>query len=235
MALLTFRKRRVLGSSFVESFPLDPGLLAAPDLPESTPWQQVPFLVLDLETSGLDPASDMILSIGTVPVDRGRIRLSGAWTSLVALPPGHLVPEKSIRIHHILPDRLAHAPPLRTVLTLLLHRLQGRILVVHVQAVDQAFLHHAFLRVFGRPFRWPLVDTARLASFFAEQPLLGTEAGPLRSLRLPDVARALGIPVDRHHEALGDAILCGEVLLGLAARLQKMGRGTMGDLLRARV
>ncbi|MBP7126282.1 3'-5' exonuclease [Myxococcota bacterium] len=233
MALLTARNRRIPGVSRREPLPGPTNLPVPPEPPDSTPWRQVPFLALDLETGGLDPVSDPILSVGTVPIDGGRIRLSEAWTSLVAPPPERPVTAGSIRIHHLLPDRLRSAPPLRQVLALLLPRLEGRVLVVHVRAVDQEFLQHAFQRIFGVPFRWPIVDTARLASFFAEQPLLGSDAGPLRSLRLPDVAGALGIPVDRHHEALGDALLCGEVLLGLASRLERMGRGTLGDLLRA--
>lgn len=234
MALLTSRHRRLLGPSPGVPLPVSPpDLPEPPHLPDGTPWRQVPFLALDLETSGLDPATDAILSIGTVPLDGDRIRPGQAWSSLVAPPSGHPIPERSIRIHHLLPDRLLGAPPLRQVLPLLLDRLRGRVLVVHVQAVDHGFLHRAFLRTYGVPFRWPLVDTARLASFFAEQPLLGSGTGPHRSLRLPDVAGALGIPVDRHHEALGDALLCGEVLLGLASRLERMGRGTIRDLLRA--
>lgn len=233
MALLISRNRRLPGSSPRSPLPGPRNLPVPPEPPESTPWREVPFLALDLETGGLDPVSDPILSVGTVPIDGGRLRLSEAWTSLVTPPPDRPVSEGSIRIHHLLPDRLRGAPPLRQVLAMLLPRLEGRVLVVHVRSIDQEFLHHAFLRTFGMPFRWPLIDTARLASFFAEQPLLGSDAGPLRSLRLPDVARALGIPVDRHHEALGDALLCGEVLLGLASRLERMGRGTLGDLLRA--
>ena len=62
-----------------------------------TPWREAAFCVVDLETTGLDPRTDAILAWAAVPVDGGRVVLSGAREGLVR-PPGS-VPAESIRIH----------------------------------------------------------------------------------------------------------------------------------------
>ena len=49
----------------------------------SPPWDAVTYWALDLETGGLDPRSDPILSVGMVPIRAGGIRLGEAWSSLV--------------------------------------------------------------------------------------------------------------------------------------------------------
>ena len=41
----------------------------------SPPWDAVTYWALDLETGGLDPRHDPILSVGMVPVRSGGIRL----------------------------------------------------------------------------------------------------------------------------------------------------------------
>ena len=58
----------------------------------------------------------------------------------------------------------------------------------------------------------------------------GAEASPLR--RLADIAKELGVPVGRQHDALEDAMICAQVLLALASRMESMGMGTLGALLK---
>jgi DNA polymerase III alpha subunit (gram-positive type) len=44
----------------------------------SMPWTRARFCVLDLETTGLDPKRDEIISFGAVPVDEGRVHPADA-------------------------------------------------------------------------------------------------------------------------------------------------------------
>jgi DNA polymerase-3 subunit epsilon len=133
-----------------------------------------------------------------------------------------------------MPDRLANAPTLESVMPSLVERLIGRVLVIHVSNVDIPFLTRAFRDTWGLGLWMPYLDTARLASWFDDHPLLGARSGhggPLR--RLVDIARPLGIPVGRQHDALEDALTCAQLLLALATRLEGLGMGTLHGLRKA--
>ena len=67
----------------------------------STPWRSAPFAVVDLETTGLDPRRDEIISYAVVPVTGGRVPVGDAIYGLVR--PRRLPDERSIIVHGILP------------------------------------------------------------------------------------------------------------------------------------
>lgn len=231
--LMQWRRRRALGRAGLP--PPVRAWLSAPWPDPARSWRETPFTALDLETSGLDARRDQILAIGTVDVDGGRVRMDTAWSTLVSPPAGHVVGVPSIRIHGLLPERLSSAPPLADVLPGLVERLAGRVMVVHVADVDRPFLDRAFKAAWGCGAWMPILDTARLAAWFHHHPHLGhgpdANGTPLRPLA--DIARGLGVPVGRQHDALEDALTCAQLMLALATRLEGMGMGTLGALRRA--
>ena len=207
--------------------------LAAPWPDPGRHWRATGFTVLDLETSGLDPRRDAILAIGLVDVDEGRIRMETAWETLVSPPPGQPVGVPAIRVHGLLPDRLASAPPAAAVLPMLASRLAGRVLVVHVGDVARPFLARAFRAAWRCGLWMPSLDTARMTSWLDTHPQLGgrdQQDVPYR--RLADIARSLGVPAGRQHDALADALTCAQVFLAQAGRLERLGLGTLGGLRR---
>ena len=147
----TFFRRPPPRPDFVQVY------LDAPRPDPEQPWRRAPYTVLDLETSGLDSRRDAILAIGLVDIAHGRIALDTAWQTLVQPPPGMTVTSQSIRVHGLLRNDLAKAPPLSQVLPMLLERLRGRVLVVHVAAVDIAFLHRAMRQAYRVGLRGPAV------------------------------------------------------------------------------
>ena len=64
------------------------------------PWRAVDVAVLDLETTGLDPAYDAIVSFGVVPVTAGEVRLDRAVYEV--LDPGRPVPPAVVAIRSML-------------------------------------------------------------------------------------------------------------------------------------
>src|SRR5204863_8260625 len=61
------------------------------------PWREIDFTVIDLETTGLDPGTDEIISFATVSVSGGRITLADARYELVR--PERAPDADTIRIH----------------------------------------------------------------------------------------------------------------------------------------
>jgi DNA polymerase-3 subunit epsilon len=134
---------------------------ARAELPAAaTAWRATRFCVVDLETTGLDPRSDEIVSFAAIPVDEGRVRPGGLVTELVR--PRRMPRPDTMRIHGLRPTDLADAPTLREALDRLLAALTGRLLVAHVASVEERFLDRAF-RGHGVRVRGEAIDTAGLA------------------------------------------------------------------------
>jgi DNA polymerase-3 subunit epsilon len=206
--------------------------LSTPAPPGRLPWRQVTYTVLDLDPTGLDPATDTIVAAGGLRVIGGRAAAATAFRLLVR--PDRDVPADAIRIHGLLPGELEAAPTLAEQLTTLLDRTLGDVLVVHVAEVDQAFLDAAMRRSWGCPLNATVLDTARMAAALNRRLHLARPLGrrPGTSLRLADLARAHGLPVHPEHDPLHDALTTAQLFLALATRLEQHGQGTLGTLRR---
>ena len=66
------------------------------------------LVVVDTETTGLDPARDRVIDIGAVRLDAD-LQVIGSWSTLVG--PGERCPCRSPRLTGITADDLADAPP----------------------------------------------------------------------------------------------------------------------------
>jgi DNA polymerase-3 subunit epsilon len=208
--------------------------LEAPRPSANVPWRAVPYTVLDVETSGLAPRRDALLAIGLVDIEAGRVLVERSWHTLIHPPEGLVVPAESIRIHGLLRGDLAQAPPLTQALPQLLRRLSGRVLVVHVAAIDVGFLNRALHQCYGAALRGPAIDTARLAAHQRRQErfIRGHIATP-PTLALSTLAEEANLPIFPEHNALNDALTTAQLFLVQATRLEQSGARTLGKLLRA--
>ena len=116
--------------------------------PPETPWREAGYAVVDLETTGLDPKQDEIISFAAVPIDAGRIKVGAVSTLMIR--PSRMPEAETIRIHGLRPQDLAEAPELRAVLDSVLEALTGRVLVAHAAWVERGFLSGA-LEAGGAP------------------------------------------------------------------------------------
>ncbi|MCK9898672.1 DNA polymerase III subunit epsilon [Parafrankia colletiae] len=160
-----------------------------------------PYAVVDVETTGLSPTRDRVLSIAVVLTSPDGI-VEGRWSTL--LDPG--CDPGPVHIHGLTRQRLAGSPTFAAVVDELADLLAGRVLVAHNAAFDWRMLAGEALRI-GRtlPVEWRLC-TLTLAS------RLGLE---LTSLRLAALAAHWGIAQRRAHDAEDDA----EVLAALLPRI----------------
>lgn len=187
----------------------------APVPTAAAPWREVQFTVIDLETTGLDPGSDEIISFATVTVARGRVTLADAHYELVR--PNRMPAADTIRIHGLREADLVDAAPLSDRMDQLLAALAGRALVAHVAAVERGFLGSA-LSSRGLELNNPWVDTAALDRELRR--LRRSQPAGSDPIGLSDLARSLGLPVHRPHHADGDALTTAQAFIALATHLE---------------
>jgi DNA polymerase-3 subunit epsilon len=185
-------------------------------------WRDAEFLVIDFETTGLRLRRARPLSVGWVPVVGGRARMQGAGYSLIRHSGD--VPEETLRIHRILPEYVATAPPLPDVTAHLRAALAGRFLVAHAAVIDLAMLRRFGIRERARH----VLDTADLARGLDRI----EHRHDLSRLRLPELAARVGLPTHRPHHAFGDALTTAGIFLALATHLERHGNARVQDLLR---
>lgn len=208
--------------------PASPAAAAYADAPlprGRTGWRDAPWAVIDLETTGLDPERDEIVSVAVLPIDGGRVIPGAGLYRLVR--PARDVPAESIRIHGIRPADLDDAPPLDGVLDELLAAMAGRLLIAHAAFVERGFLGPA-LAARGVQLRGDIADTARLGAVW----LAERDHGPAPAqLGLTELAGRLGLPAHRPHHALGDALTTAQVFLALATHLEQRGKLSVKTIL----
>ena len=185
----------------------------------SPEWDRVVYWALDVETSGLDPGRDELLSVGMIPIRRGAVHWGERFYSLVRPPADHRPSAEAIRIHHILPQELDTAPTLDRVLPKILQRLSVGVALVHYAKLDIGFLRRA-CRDLG--LSWPrprVVDTVRLlARLSHRRRQLTPYADPLPT-DLVKARRVFDLPDHLAHHALYDALATAELFLVLRSAL----------------
>ncbi len=180
-----------------------------------SPLHEVPMAALDVETTGLNPLQDGIVSIGIVPMTMTNIQssLSRYW---VVRPPVELTPE-SVTIHAITHAQIETAPTLETVLDEVLQAMAGRIIVVHCRDIERRFLNAYLKNRLGEGIQFPVIDTMELEARLYRKPpgfwarLFGPRTPPT-SIRLNASRARYGLPRYRSHHALTDALACAELL-----------------------
>ena len=198
---------------------------AAKPPPPATPWREARYAVVDLETTGLDPRRDEIISFASVPIEDARVIVGGTRTTIVR--PTRMPEAQTIRIHGFRSADLVNAPTLPEALDVILEALTGRVLVAHVAWVERGFLAAA-IKPAGLRLVEPVLDTAALA-----QRVRGPDRrNDAESLPLSDAAASLGLPVHRPHHADGDALTTAQLFLALAAHLDRTEPQTVGSLAR---
>lgn len=182
------------------------------------PIGDVPLMAMDVETTGLNPARDGIVSIGILPMTLNRIQASRAQHWIVQ--PHVPMADASIAIHGITHSQVADAPKLIDILGPLLQAIAGHVLVVHCRAIERSFLNNALTRMIHEPIEMPMIDTMELeARLYRHQPMPSwwdrwfhkKTVKPI-SIRLADSRVRYGLPFYKPHHAVTDALATAELL-----------------------
>ncbi len=180
-----------------------------------TALSAVPLMAMDIETTGLDPLRDGILSIGLVPMTTDRIRASQSrhWIIRPRVP----LTESSVTIHGITHSQIADAPDLDALLGEVLAMMAGHVMVVHCRAIERQFLEHALKTRINEGISFPTIDTMELEARLHRPDRTGWLARLFGrrqqvSIRLGASRSRYGLPRYGLHHALTDALSTAELL-----------------------
>jgi len=170
------------------------------------------WVSLDLETTGMDPARDHILSLAAVPVRDGRVCLSECFERRVHTARAFGI--ESIRHHRITPDEASGGEPVTEVVREFLHWLGGRRLLGYYLGFDLDMLRPHVRALTGFELPNPHVD---LGDDVAARQRRQRPDAPV-NLDLGHIASRLGVPMIGRHTALGDATTVALCWLALQQR-----------------
>lgn len=187
------------------------------------------LLALDLETSGLDPRQDEVLSVGIVPVEAGAILWGQHFYRHVRNEAQRPRDPQALGAHQILPSETRDGIELGALLDRLAEGLVGRnTLLVHGGGIERRFLRAAAKRL-ARPLpQLPMLDTLPwLLELDTHRVHLADRLPPARSAQpIPTslaAARAyFDLPPYPAHHALLDALATAELFLLLDRRFPEL-------------
>jgi DNA polymerase III subunit epsilon len=192
---------------------------------DDTPIERVRFVVLDSETTGLNPRVDRLVTIGAVAVQSGEIVLDDAFDALIRVDRN----TSAVTVHGVTRDESRAGIEEPEALARFLEYLGDGVIVGHhidhdIITFDSACERHWGLRMSNRS-----LDTMDLTLHLEKDGAFGGRPA-IRRFTLDALCDLFGvIPHDRH-TASGDAFITAQVFLRLLRLASRHGRPTLGRL-----
>lgn len=157
------------------------------------------YIVLDLETTGLDPRWDEIIEIGAIHYVNGKA--ADRFETLVR--PEWSIPDFITALTGITNEMVKTAPSLDKALPSFISYVNDSVLVGHNVNFDVNFVYDSWKEKSGQDFRNDFIDTMRIArKLLKELPHHG----------LTDLKEHYGICTETEHRAIADCIATHELL-----------------------
>lgn len=156
------------------------------------------YVVLDLETTGLDSSSDRIIEVAAVRVVKGKIM--DKYHTLVN--PEMAISADAVAVHGITDKMVSKSPVINQVLPDLLAFLGDDMIAAHNAKFDAAFLTEACQRE-GLSYPRRYFDTMRLSVYWPNA----------KGRKLSDFLEAANIKNKSAHRSLGDATATASLII----------------------
>ena len=189
-----------------------------PAVTQATPLIALDAVVLDIETTGLDPRKARAVEVAGLRLLGGRIERAQAFRRLVN--PGQDIPESATAIHGIDAAAIADAASFAEMWPDLSAYLGGSVVIGHTIGFDLAVLQHECERANLHWHRPRALDTQHLARVVEPR---------LAGYSLEQLATWLGIEVTERHTALGDVMTTARIFQALVPKLREGGIRTFAE------
>lgn len=174
--------------------------------------RQQRWVVVDLETSGLNMSRDQVLSIGAVVIEDGAIDLGQQFERTLLRPHQKLSP--AVLIHGLAPSAIAAgSEPVQALLDFMEFVGDSPLLAFHAP-FDQHMLSRALKESLDHQLEHHFIDVAEIA------PMLFPQAN-LRKAGLDDWTQFFGLQAQERHHASADALVTAELALILFSHARR--------------
>ncbi len=192
---------------------------------DDTPIDQVRFVVLDSETTGLNPRTDRIITIGAVAVQAGEILIEDSFSVLLRVSEN----TSAVTVHGVTRDESRGGMEEPVALERFLDYVRDGVIVGHhighdVGTFDAAYERHWATHLLNRS-----LDTMDLTLHLERD---GAFAGrpPIRQFTLDALCEMFGVVPHDRHTASGDAFITAQVFLRLLKLAVRHGRTGLGAI-----
>jgi CBS domain-containing protein len=187
------------------------------------PLLSLDAVVIDTETTGLDPRKARVIELAGVRLSAGKLVADDSFRQLLR-PGDQSIPADTTLIHGI-DDAMVAGSPLFADVWPRFNTFLGQALVIgHAVGFDLAVLKRE-CDLAGLPWIRPrTLDTRQLAQITAPE---------LAGYSLDELAAWTGVDVVDRHSALGDAVTAAWVFLALVPKLRDHGIRTIAEAERA--
>jgi DNA polymerase-3 subunit epsilon len=172
---------------------------------------QTRFVVFDTETTGLNPKTDRILSIGTIAIEAFQIDVSDHLECYVKQDLFNI---ETVEIHGLLKEGHIRKVEENEAIKLFLKHIENAVLVAHHITFDIAMINEALKRMDLPKLKNKVIDTGQLykkTKYIKEN----------KHYSLDELCEVFNIKMHDRHTASGDAFLTAVLFLKLTALLRK--------------
>ncbi len=167
------------------------------------------YIVLDTETTGLNPKKDEMLSIGAVRIKNNKIISSESFE--IFIKPIQEISHESIKIHHIRPDDLENGVTIDEALEKLLYFIGNLPIVGYYISFDISILNTYLKDFIGTTLHNEGIE---LSSMYYKR-YRKKSAHEFVDLKFDTIMKNLDLPELGKHDALNDAIMSAMMFLKL--------------------
>lgn len=183
------------------------------------------FVVLDSETTGLDPRKDRLVTIGAIAVVDGEMRLDDVFETMLRVEYN----SSAVTVHGVTREQSQSGVTEREALERFREYLQDGVIVGHHISHDIATFNAGYERHGALPLDNSFLDTMDLTLHLEQDGAFhGREA--ITSFTLDGLCALFGIIPHDRHTAPGDAFMTAQVFLRLLKLAARHGRTTVGRL-----
>jgi DNA polymerase III epsilon subunit family exonuclease len=165
---------------------------------ENTPLCEVPVVVFDFETTGLNPRESRIIEIGAIKF----IAQKEVARFSQLIDPGVQISSEITRITGITNADLAGKPPIPEVLPAFHDFLRGAVGIAHNAEFDISMLHYESLRL-GITCEYTVFCTLKMARVLLAH---------LERKNLDTLAKHYNLTFEERHRSIGDILVTAQVL-----------------------